>query len=366
MSTVKTERFLEWQLTPAGKIVGKWPVADQQSPEAYIEIDRDTGGNPVAVREWREGHAEILTRQPTLDDKGRLRYSDFEDPVDGVSGRNCYEYDERGMLCARYELDENGKKRFRTTTRCDTSRRFVEETNFGPTGALRERHVYEYGPGDLLTKDTRYGGADGETLEGHTTLAYDDAGHLIRRTWHGPDGEERSVFTYRYNEHHQAVEWSVERNGQVTVAEVTYDARGKRIATDYRDGSGKQLVLERPAAAGGQWRKSLSDPKDVPEAMERKTEITDERAKVAVNVAYFNFENGNYEEAQSIFEAVASARPNDVYVLSGVGACAVKRGQLQTALNWFERALACDPEHASSLAGQRYVLGALGKAERRE
>lgn len=364
MAAIKTERFLEWILTPAGKIVGKWPVADGRVPDAYIEIDRDDDDNPVAVREWQEDHAEILRRTPTLDAKGRLLHSDFVDPVDGVSGRNCYEYDEHGMLCARYELDENEKMRFRTTTECDTSGHFIEEVNFGPTGELRERHVYEYGSDDLLAKDTRYSGKDGKTLDGHTKLEYDDAGHLVRRTWHGPDGKERSVFTYRYNEHHKAIEWSVERNGQVTVAEVTYDARGKRLATDYRDGSGKKLVLERPAAAGGQWRKSLTDSNDVPEARERKVEITDERAKTAVNVAYFHFENGNYDEAQSIFETVAMARPKDVYVLSGVGACAVKRGQLQTALNWFERALAEDPEHASSLVGRRYVLGALGKMER--
>ncbi|MFC1609623.1 tetratricopeptide repeat protein, partial [Myxococcota bacterium] len=327
----------------------------------YVELDYDAASRVVAVREWIRGCKEPLVREPHYDAKGRIQYSEYDDPSEGRWGRNSYEYDNQDRICARQEVNRNGELVFRTLSKCDEEGLFLEETGLDKKLRLVERHVYEYDERGLRTLDTVFGGKGGPEKTGFYTMTYDDRGRMTRRAWHDKDDNEQSAFAYTYDAHNLLTTMAIERDGKVcTTVRNTYGVKGSLIATDYLDDAGKQLVLERPAATKpAERRTSLRrpNPEMVPQdepATPRP--VTDRWIHAALTVGYHHYENARYEKAQELFESVAAYRPDNAYALSGVAACALARGKLQTALNWYDRALATDPTHPPSIKGRNHVL----------
>jgi hypothetical protein len=362
---MKTERFQWWDMSGRGYIVGAMPILEGIEPEEFIELDVDERGRVVAVREWLSGCAEPLTRKPSYDASGRIKFSEYTDPSEGNRyGRNAYEYDDEGLICARQETDRKGKLVFRTLSKCDAEGRFLEETALDDKRKFVERHVYQYDAEGNRIRDDVYRGGDGKTLSGSYVMTYDAVRRMTRRAWLDADGREQSAFVYVYDHRNLCTAMSIERGGKVvTQVRNTYDARGRRLATDYVDDRGKPTVLERPRAQPKEQRTSVRkpSPETVPEDQPgERPEVTDRWIHAAITVGYHHYENGRYEKAQELFESVSAYRPDNVYALSGVAACALAQGHLEMALNWYDRALVRDPQHAPSLKGRALVMKQLG------
>jgi len=362
---MKTQRFQWWDMNGKGFIVGAMPVADGVEPEEYVELDNDAG-RVVAVREWLSGSAQPLKREPNYDPSGRIKFSEYTDPSeDNRYGRNAYEYDSRGLICARQETDNKGKLVFRTLSECDADGKFLEETALDDKRKFVEKHLYQYDDSGNRVRDDVYRGYEGKRLTGSYVMTYDGLRRMLRRAWLDADGKEQSAFAYSYDHRDLCMSMTIERSGAVcAVVRNTYDARGRRLATDYVDEHGKPVVLERPRAQSAvQQRTSTRRPSPKTVAEDRpaeRPEKPDRWIHAAITVGYHHYENSRFEKAQELFESVAAYRPDNVYALSGVAACALACGELEMALTWYERALARDPGHAPSLKGRAHVLKQLG------
>lgn len=77
-------------------------------------------------------------------------------------------------------------------------------------------------------------------------------------------------------------------------------------------------------------------------------------------VAYSYVKQGHYETALKFFEALAILSPNSAYDLQTVGALYLELGDNLTALNYLDRALQIEPEHAPTLLNRTKALFLLG------
>lgn len=361
---MKTTRFQWWDMSGKGHIVGAMPIPDGVEPEEYVELDIDDSGRVVAVREWLSGCAEPLNRKPTYGPSGRISFSEYTDPSEGNRyGRNAYEYDTKGLICGRQETDDKGKLVFRTLSVCDADGRFVEETALNDKRKFVEKHLYQYDDRGNRVRDDVYRGHEGKVLSGSYVMIYDGLRRMTRRAWLDAEGKEESAFLYSYDHRDLCESMTIERGGKVvTTVRNTYDAHGRRLATDYVDDKGKPVVLERPRTEGHPQRTSLRQPSaEVPEDQPaERPQVTDRWIHAAITVGYHHYENGRFEKAQELFASVAAYLPDNVYALSGVAACALARGELEMALNWYDRALTRDPAHSPSLKGRAHVIKRLG------
>ncbi len=376
MSEATTKkRYQYWRLQGNGQITGMLPIPEGQTPSYYVELEHDASGLLIAIREWFEGHPAPLERHPVFEAK-RLSYSDYVDPIDGFRGRNCYEYDRRGFLSQRYELDPSGAQRFRFEVRCDDQGRLVEERQFDKRQRLKARHVYENDAAGRQVKDTLYGGKEGHLLEGHFSFAYDARGNISRRAWHDPSGRERHAFVYRYDAQDQRIGISIERDGHPTASmQKSLDAVGRTRSLEFHDGQGGLFARESVAAGVTQLKETLQAlPETELSEAERalvaghKTlaelwSFTPEQLRAIATVAYGHLERGRFAHARGLFEALALLEPDNVYALCGVGASLLHQKHPQGALTWYERALGHDETHAASLAGKAEALLALGQVE---
>jgi tetratricopeptide (TPR) repeat protein len=374
-SETTKKRFQYWRLSGTGQINGMLPIPAGQEPSYFVELEYNPSGQVVAVREWFEGHPEPLVRKPVFTSK-RLSYSDYVDPIDGFKGRNCYEYDKRGFLSQRYELDPAGKQRFRFEVRCDDQGRFVEERQFDKRQRLKERHLYEHDGGGRQLKDSVYAGKDGSILTGYFTFAYDARGNISRRAWHDAAGNEKHAFVYAYDRDDRRTSIAIEQGGRATTSmSKGYDALGRSHSLEYRDGEGALFARETLAAGVTQLRESL---REVPEAELSASErallsgektlaslmaFTPEQLRALATVAFSHLERGRFTQAKALFEALALLEPDNVYALSGVAAALLSQKHPEAALTWYERALSHDDGHAPSLAGKAEALIALGRID---
>ncbi|MCK6549147.1 tetratricopeptide repeat protein [Myxococcota bacterium] len=370
-----TKRFQYWQLTGQGKIVGLAPVPAGTTPSYFVELDYGAANLPVEVREHVEGHAAPLVRKPTFEN-GRLKFSEYTDPIRDRTGKNCYEYDDRGFLKQRYELDPKGKIRFKVEIRCDARGNFAEERLFDHRGRLKEHRRYEHDSKGLLEKEWVYGGRDGEVLEGTFTLAYDARGNVVRRTWHGPDGVAKRAFAYTYDAHDRRVGLAVEERGEKVMSlakELGDDGRVK--SAEVLDGAGARVALDtvvEPGHTVHAFLGALPDHalNDTERALLAGTKklgevlgISKRHVEALTMVAYSHLEGRRYAEARRLFEALAALDPDDTYALGGAGAAALLQGQPQAALAWYDRALDREPSHAASRGGRAEALFRLGRVD---
>jgi tetratricopeptide (TPR) repeat protein len=349
-------------MLPRGRVEGVWPLPPGLDPDEYVDIEYDAKGLAVRVEEKVEGCDAFLVRVPTYE-KGRVAHSDYNDPSTGLKGRNIYEYDARGLMACRYELTPTGKQKFRIEVSCDEQGRYREERILDTVKRLLERHVYDYDAQGRLAKDSTYG-KEGASLQGFHTLAYDDKGRIARRAWHDGAGKEVSVFTYGYDQYDRRVTMTTSHGGAVGVTSLTeYDDKGKVKSTHYVDAKGKPVELYLPAGT----QVALPDANRLsvgPGARLADVAQVDPRGLTALShVAYSHFESGRYEESRVLFESLSALAPDNPYFLAGVAAAALQQGQAQTALNWYDRALAQDGEHLPSLAGKGEALLALSRVQ---
>lgn len=374
MSTAETTtktRFQYWRLAGNGQVNGLLPISGERRPSYYVELERDARGALLAIREWFEGQPQPLERRPVFQGK-RLSYSDYVDPIEGWRGRNCYEYDARGLLCERYELDPAGKQRFRFEVVCDDQGNIVEERQFDKRQRLKERHLYAYDSGGRLSKDSVFGGKDGSLLTGFFTFRYDARGNISRRAWHDSTGTERHAFLYTYDGEDQRTGIAIEKDGLVTAAmKKVIDEVGRTRSLEFRDQQGALFATEALAAGATQLKESLREipPASLTEAekalltgektLAQLLAFTPEQLKALAVVAYSHLERGRFAQARALFEALALLEPADVYALAGVASALLLEKQPAAALSWYERALSHDPAHAPSLAGTAEALLAL-------
>lgn len=369
-NTTKT-RFQYWRLAGNGQVNGLLPISGEQTPSYYVELERDAQGTLVVIREWFEGHPQPLERRPVFEGK-RLSYSDYVDPIEGWRGRNCYEYDARGLLCQRYELDPGGKQRFRFEVVCDDRGNIVEERHFDKRQRLKERHCYELDPAGRPSKDSLYGGKDGSLLTGFFTFTYDERGNIARRAWHDSTGVERHAFSYRYDQRDQRIGIAIEKDGLTTTAmHKVLDEVGRTRSLEFRDQQGALFATEALAAGATQLKESLREipPASLTEAeralvtgektLAQLLAFTPEQLRALAVVAYSHLERGRFAQARALFEALALLVPDDVYALSGVASSWLLQQHPAAALTWYERALSHDPAHSPSLAGKAEALLAL-------
>lgn len=372
-STVK--RFQSWELRGNGKIEGVWPIPDGDQPNNYTEIEYGSKGEILGIKEWAEGHPKPLERKPTFD-SGRLVQSEYNDPIDNIRGTNSYEYNQKGHLCARQEVDTRGKVRFRIEVRCDDRGRIAEEKVYDRSKKLVERHVYEYDNNNLMTKDSMYGGDKGDVYKGYFALEYDDQKHLIRRAWYDTTGKEKNAFRYKYDSAHRRTEMGVEREGKPAVtSQFVYNDVGRKVEVRFVNDKGESLASERSSEPGKFVHESFV-PYTPAEYTERDQAImrgeTDlskliNLSKKDMNTmlmaAYSHFENGRFQQAYGLFDSLVMLDATNIYHKAGAGAAALQMGQAQTALNWYERALMLDAKHIPSLVGRAEALLHLGKVD---
>ncbi|MBI2372661.1 MAG: tetratricopeptide repeat protein [Deltaproteobacteria bacterium] len=354
---VKTKRFQSWELSPGGRMEGVWPVPEGAKPHRYVELDEDQGV-VVEIREWVEGSEKPLVRKPVFV-KGRVDHSKYEDPLTGLVGTNSYEYDERGYLKARQEVDPQGKLRFRILVTCDEQGRFKEEKIHDRTKRLKERHVYEPNGKGKPLKDTVYKGKDAQELDGVFDFVYDSRGRISRRRWFDAAGALKTTYSYEYDSADRQTMLRVERDGRATVARTTYDSLGRRVRTEYTSGDGKRLGVEDVSESGAVHHETLPQEASpgapvsgLAGALSDFVSATPEQLAALRMVAYSMLENGRYEEARGIFESVVAVDPEDPYAMAGVGAAEMARRRPDVALEWYERALGHDPSHLPSLLGK--------------
>lgn len=366
-------RFQSWQLTGKGRVVGVFPLAEGLQPDLYTELELDKE-LVVGVKEYVEGSSRPLERKLTYDAQRRLQHSDYTDPSTGLSGRNSYEYDDRGCMSARQETDPQGRVRFRTLVRCDAQGRYLEEVVHDKRQRLQERHTYEYDDRGNVVKDVKYVGADGKQLEGYFLISHDDRGRITRRAWHGADGKERNAFLYQYNANDFRTEIAIESGGVRTLASrMEYDERGRRRSTEFFDRRGTAIARETMSESGRSRLWEAAPPQAAPGAppsalLEGKplaelAHLTSEQLHALAIMAYSYFEQGYFKEALSLYESLALLEPGNPAHAAGAGACALAAGQPQVSLTWYDRALARSATHVPSLVGKAEVELKLGHVD---
>ncbi|MBI4819312.1 MAG: tetratricopeptide repeat protein [Deltaproteobacteria bacterium] len=351
---IKTKRFQTWELSPSGKIEGMWPVPEGAKPHRYCEIDTDK--DIVEIREWVEGSEKPLVRKPVFE-KGKLQYSNYSDPLTGLVGKNSYEYNAKGFLAARQEVDPKGKLRFRIVVTCDDQGRFREEKIHDRTKRLKERRVYEPDAKGRPLRDTVYKGKDGQELDGHFELGYDAKGRLIKRSWFDASGSKKSTFSYEYDSADRQIELEMEREGGTTIAKMGYDALGRRAKTEYFSGDGKKLGVETVDEKGGVHHETFvpMGEQTLPPArqpLHQTVSVSPDQVAALRMVGYALLENGKYEDARAVFESIVAVDPEDPYAMAGVGATEMAKKRPDVALEWYERALGHDATHLPSLLGK--------------
>ncbi|MBI2376526.1 MAG: tetratricopeptide repeat protein [Deltaproteobacteria bacterium] len=350
-----TEKYLAWHLDGTGRHVGDWALPMSMSPGQYVELGRDSAGVLVEIREYVEGHAEPLVRWPRIT-RGRVEDSEYRDPVTGLAGRNSYEYDAKGCLRARQEVDERGTLRFRVEVECDSRSRIVRQRLFDRRGKLKERIDYAYDEQGRRNREAFFKDSAGAEATGHVERRFDGRDAVLEQSWFGASGEKLNTFHYQTDGLGRVVEIRLVREGVTSlVTSIEFDGEGKRRATVIRDGEGGEVSREGGAEAGRPVTRAGEEPSG-------PAGIGAEAARSLVHAAYFYFEKGQLDRARELFETVATVLPDDAYAAKGVAATAAAQGKHQTALNWFDRALARDPDDVEALAGRGEALFLLGRA----
>ena len=77
-------------------------------------------------------------------------------------------------------------------------------------------------------------------------------------------------------------------------------------------------------------------------------------------VGYSYIKEGHYATAKKFFEALVILCPTSSYDVQTLGALNLELGDNLNALNWFDRALKLDPEHAPTLLNRAKSLLLLG------
>ncbi len=77
-------------------------------------------------------------------------------------------------------------------------------------------------------------------------------------------------------------------------------------------------------------------------------------------VGYSYIRQGKYDIATTFFEALVVLLPNSVYDVQTLGALYLQKGNNLMALNYIEKAIKLDPNHAPTLLNRTKVLFALG------
>lgn len=77
-------------------------------------------------------------------------------------------------------------------------------------------------------------------------------------------------------------------------------------------------------------------------------------------VGFSYIKQGKYEIARTLFEGLAVVTDNNPYDVRTLGALHLQLGQNLVALNYLERALTLDPNHASTKLNRIKALFALG------
>ena len=368
------KKFQSWRLEGNGKIVGEWPLPDAVEPDQYVELGLDGAGQIVRILEFVEGHEKPLVRRPHFEG-GKLRYSDYDNPIARLKGRNCYEYDSRGFLKARQELKARDQIRFRIEINCDAEGRIRGQRLHDHNKRFKERVDYEYDDAGRHHKDIFYKSKDISQRTGTVVREHDDRDRVVRQTWHDGAGEVVNAFTYAYDEPDRVVEMAVVRDGDVkTRFTRTYDDRGKRQRTVFLDASGAELSRDE---AGPDGERTASFESFATRALgEDEAALTAGTATLAeiaqfsrrdirsmTHVAYFWFEKGQYERAREMYETLSLLEPDEVPHMAGVAACALADSKPQIALNWYDQALTRDPGHLACLAGRAEALIYLGRTE---
>ena len=77
-------------------------------------------------------------------------------------------------------------------------------------------------------------------------------------------------------------------------------------------------------------------------------------------VGYSYIRQGKYDIATTFFEALVVLIPDCIYDMQTLGALYLQRGNNLMALNYIEKALKLDPNHAPTLLNRTKALFALG------
>lgn len=87
---------------------------------------------------------------------------------------------------------------------------------------------------------------------------------------------------------------------------------------------------------------------------------TDEEVNDLRFVGYSYIKEGHYEIAKKFFEALVVLCPDSAYDFQTLGAVYLQMGDNLEALNFFDKALKIDPEHAPTLLNRAKALLLLG------
>ena len=155
--------------------------------------------------------------------------------------------------------------------------------------------------------------------------------------------------------------------GEAKTVRVSYDPQGKKAGMQVVGADGKKRAEVRATPTDTSWRRSFTEPGEfsgdgLGGRLVDERGLNDSRRDILVVLAYDHFKNQRYAEAMPIFERLAEAHPDDVYVLSGAGACALRLERFELAMRWYDQVLERDPAHGPSLKGRDVVRAALGLA----
>ena len=94
--------------------------------------------------------------------------------------------------------------------------------------------------------------------------------------------------------------------------------------------------------------------------------LSENELEEILDLAYYNEENFNYDEAMKYFDQVLELDPNNIQALNGKGVVFLKLNNHEQSNFYFDRALEIDPNYTQALNNKGILLGILGNSDEAE
>ena len=99
-------------------------------------------------------------------------------------------------------------------------------------------------------------------------------------------------------------------------------------------------------------REDFEDLASSGKAIKDVFELSDEDMTVFQHLGYDLYNQGRLEDAQTMFEGLLSLGDTDPYILNAMGAIQAQKGELETALAFFDQSLAAEPDEIHALTNR--------------
>jgi tetratricopeptide (TPR) repeat protein len=126
----------------------------------------------------------------------------------------------------------------------------------------------------------------------------------------------------------------------------------------------KKIVAAEPNDSGAKQLLAAAEAKQLPDALREQIEpATSSASQAEFMQAWQLFNQGRNAEARVLFEKQLAAKPNDPWVMNGLGWALLNSGNYEEAKPHFEKALKIEPNAAGLLNGMARVLKAEGNLD---